>query len=460
MKIRFPHTFTILFILIILIALLSYILPSGEFKRVYDQQHDREIVVADSYHTVDSNHQGIIDVFSSFSRGIIDAAEIISYVLIIGGAYGVIIKTNAIDTGLKRAIQVLKGREFILIPVIMLLCATAGASTGFWEETLALYLIIIPLMIAAGFDVLVGIATVLIGAITGCMASIVNPFATGIASSIAEISLTDGIFYRIVFFIGALVIAITYVLIYAYRVKKDPKKSIVYDLYNDHKQYFSHVNEKAYFTFRHKIIVVAFITMIVVMIYSLMQWGWWIPEITMLFLITSMFAAIISSMNQYEYWDAFVEGAKDLLFAALVIALARGIVLVAQDGKIIDTILYGISVMLSGLDKTTFIIINEFVQVVIAFFIPSSSGQAALTMPIMAPLADLFSIHRSTVVTAYQISSGLANMVTPTAGVLMAALAMGRITWKHWLKFVTPLLLIQFVFACCILLLSVLFPVI
>ncbi len=457
MRFRLPHTFTIIFSLIVLVAILSWILPSGKFERKYDEVAGRDIVVAGTYKTVESSPQGFIGAFSSFAKGIIDAAEVIAYVLIIGGTYGVILKTGAIDSGLRAVIKKLQGKEIILIPVIMFLFSLGGTTSGMFEETLAFYLIIIPLMIAAGYDAIVGLAAVLIGAATGCMASILNPFATGIASQIAQVSISDGFSHRVIFYIISVSISIAYVTWYAIRVKKDPKKSIVYSLREDHKEHFGKLISDApvRFTFRQKLIVAIFASMIGSMMYSVMYLGWWIPEMTMIFLAGSMIIGVISGITQKQYWDNFVEGSKDLLYAALVIGLARAIVIVAQDGVIIDTILNTIVNFLSGLSKGAFIILNEIVQIGIAFLVPSSSGQAALTMPLMAPLADLFNIPRSTIITAYQMSSGLINMVAPTSGVVMAAIGMARITFSHWLRFIIPLLCIHLLVSLVVLILSI-----
>ncbi len=458
MRIKLPHTFTIIFSLIIMMAILTWILPSGKFERKFDESTGREVVVAGTYQTVDSNPQNFRDTFSAFARGIIDAAEVIAYVLIIGGAYGVILKTGAINNGLKAVVKKLKGKENILIPVLITIFSIGGTMAGLYEETLALYLIFIPLMVAAGYDPIVGIGVLIVGVGTGLTASIGNPFATGIASQIAQIPITEGIEPRIIFYCISLVISISYVLWYSNRIKKDPTKSIVYHLREDHIKHFaglSHQESHINFGLNQKFILIIFLLLMGFMMFSVVKLGWWIPEMTMLFLVGAISAGILGKLSEREFWDSFVEGSQSLLYAALVIGLTRGIVLVAQEGVIIDTILNCIVNFLSGLSKETFIVLNELVQIVIAFFVPSSSAQAALTMPLMIPLADVFEIPRSSIITAYQTSSGLINQVSPTAGVVMAAIGMARITWGHWLKFITPLLAIQLVLSMIVLVFTI-----
>lgn len=457
MRIRLPHTFTIIFSLIIIMALLTWVLPAGKFERKFDDASGKEVVVAGTYLSTDSNPQGFRDTFSAFARGIIDASEVIAYVLIIGGAYGVILKTGAINNGLKAVVKKLKGRENLLIPVLIILFSIGGTMAGLYEETLALYLIFIPLMIAAGYDPIVGIGVILVGVGTGFTASIGNPFATGIASQIAEIPITDGINTRVIFYCISLCISISYVLWYANKIKKDPTKSIVYYRREDYLKHFSGLSNNEgsiIFGWNQKLILIIFLSLIVFMMFSVVKLGWWIPEMTMLFLIGAICAGILGRLSEREFWDSFVEGSQSLLYAALVIGLTRGIVLIAQEGVIIDTILYHIVNFLSGLSKQSFVILNELVQIIVAFFVPSSSAQAALTMPLMVPLADIFDIPRSTIITAYQSSSGFINQVSPTAGVVMAAIGMARISWGDWVKFIMPLLCMQFVVLMVILLLS------
>ena len=456
MKIQMPHTFSIIFGLILICGILTWILPSGVFDRKFDEKTSTELVISGSYHKVDKNPQGLISIMSSFSKGLVDAAEVISYLLIVGGSYGVILKTGAIDAALKSVINKFHNRDNILIVLVMIVFAIGGTTTGMWEETLPFYLILIPLMIRSGYDPLVGISMALIGSGTGVMASTVNPFATGIASSIAGVSIQDGYYLRLLFWFLAVFTSICYVLWYANKIKKNPKKSVVYATKSLYIEAFSkNINNKndVYFTTTKKIIVASFMLMIVFMMISIIKLNWWIPQMTFLFLSVAFLSAFLSKMKEKEFWDTFIEGSKDLLSASLVIGIARGILIVAKDGFILDTILFYASELFGGLSKYSFLVINEIIQMCIAFFVPSSSAHAALTISIMAPLADLLSVPRFAIVSSYQFASGLMNLITPTAGVLIAALAMGKVSWWQWVKFIYPLLLIQFCISITILIL-------
>ncbi len=457
---RFPHTFTIVFFLVILVAILTYILPSGSYDRVKGEgtASGKTLVIPGSYKPVASNPQGFLAVMTSFSEGLKDAAEIIAFVLIIGGAYGVILKTGTIESGINRAIEKFGNRGILLIPILMLLFSIGGTTTGMAEETLPFCLVLVPLMIALGYDSLVAIAIVHIGAGVGVLASTVNPFATGIASAIAEITIAEGLYLRLVLYTTSIITAIVYVMLYAAKIKKDPSKSVIFSLKEEHTKFFiGHLKDKKniIFTWQHKSILILFFLMIMTMIYGLIALGWWMGEITMLFLSVAILAAIITKMNNNQFWEAFVSGSKDLLSVALIIGLARGIVIVAQNGNIMDSILFSASEFLSGLSKYSFILLNGLIQTLIAFLIPSTSGHAALTIPIMAPLADLFSIKREAIVTAYQSASGWANLITPTSGVTMGCLAIGRISLTNWLKFIAPFLIIQMLIIAIFLIISV-----
>ncbi len=458
---KFPHTLSIISVIIIIMAILTYVLPAGKFERKYDEKLERDLVVANTYKTVEQNPQGYTAVLTSFLKGIMQASEIIGYVLIVGGVYGVVLRTNALNNGLMVLIKKLGRKTQILIPILMFLFAVGGTATGMWEETLAFYAIICTLMIVAGFDSLTGVAILVLGAGTGVLASTINPFATGIASSIAEISIKDGMNYRILAWVIMVFTSVAYVMRYAMVVKKDPTKSLLtLEQQAEHKQHFlSSMDVKktdnAKFSRKDKLVVMGFTVNIVVMIFGVISLDWGILELCMSFLTLAIFTAIVFKINQHTFWDHFIKGSSDLLAAALVVGFARAIMVVANDGFIVDTILNAIATALQGINKEFFIAINLVVQTCIGFFVPSSSGHAALTMSIMAPLADIFEIPRHSVVTAMQFASGLANLITPTAGVLMAAIGIGRVGYSTWLKFALPLFAILFIISIIITTLSV-----
>lgn len=450
MKLRIPHTYTLIFLIIALMAVLTYIVPSGEFNRVDDEKTGKTLVVAGSYHSVDANHQGVKQLLMAPINGMKGAAGVMAFVLIIGGAFGIITKTGAIEAGLSRAVRGIKGKGILVIPIAMLLFGLGGSSYGMCEETVPFYMIFIPLMLAMGYDSLTGFMIVLLGAGVGVASSTINPFSVGIAQAIAEIAPGSGIDFRVVQFIIFMSIAIAFVMWHAIRVKKNPKKSAVYELDIENRDYFlKNISnaDKLEFNWRHILVLLGFATGIVVMIYNVIKNGWYLEEISMVFLAIGLFAGIAGGLKEKEIAQSFVNGCKDLVYAAVVIGLARGILVITQDGKIIDTMLNSAANLLNGLPKGIFTTAMLFIQNLVAILVPSSSGQAALTMPIMAPLGDLMGINRQVTVTAYQYGTGITNLVTPTAGTLMAALGIARIPWGKWVKFIMPFILILFVVA-------------
>lgn len=441
-KLRIPHTYTIIFFFILFMVILTWVIPSGEFDRI-EGQDGRMIVVAESYHRVESNPQGFRDFFKSPLKGIVDAADIVGFVLIVGGAFGIIARTGAIEAGISQAIRILGKKEFLIIPVAMTLFALGGTTFGMCEETLPFYMIFIPLMLALGYDSLTGISIVYVGAAVGTAASTVNPFSIGIAQALADLAPGSAVLYRAVIWLIEVVIAISFIMVYAKKVKENPAKSFVYEFDKKNRETFHlNVDEMKAFRKRHGAVLTIFAIGMCIIVLGVLIYGWFIEEITMVFVAIGIFSGIAGRLNETEIANAFVEGAKGLVFAAMVIGLARAIIIIAQDGKIIDTILYSSSNLLGSLPKALFINFMLVIQNVIAFFVPSSSGHAALTIPIMAPLGDLVGVSRQNIITAYQFGTGITNLITPTNGVLMAALTMAGIPWSKFLRFIAPLLIV------------------
>nr|WP_267507660.1 YfcC family protein [Borreliella afzelii] len=456
---KMPSSFTIIFSLIVFVTILTYVIPAGKFDKEFRQIGDgpkREIIVAGTYQTIDRGSRGflhpIMTILTAMSKGMEHAAEVIIFVLIVGGAYGIIMKTGAIDAGIYSLIKKLGHKDKLLIPLLMFIFSIGGTVTGMSEETLPFYFVMIPLIVALGYDNVVGVAIIALGAGVGTMASTVNPFATGIASAIASISLQDGFSFRIVLYFISILVAIIYVCVYASRIKKDPSKSLVYSKKNEHYQYFvkneiskeDNVQNTLEFTFARKLVLLLFGFMILFLVFSIVQLGWWMQEMTMLYLGVAIISAFICRLDESEMWDAFVKGSESLITAALIIGLARGVMIVCDDGLITATMLNAATNFLYNLPRPFFIILNEIIQIFIGFIVPSSSGHASLTMPIMAPLADFLSMPRSSVVIAMQTSSGLINLITPTSGVIMAVLGISKLSYGTWFKFVLPLFIIEF----------------
>ena len=453
-KFKFPSAYTVLMAIIVFVAALTYIVPAGQYDRVTNEALGRDVPVAGTYHSVDASPQGLVDVImapiagfydpSSYEAGAIDVAL---FVLVIGGFLGVVTKTGAIDAGIARVTKALKGRETWMIPILMSLFAAGGTSYGMAEETLPFYMLLIPVVIAAGFDSVTGVAIVMLGAGIGVLGSTVNPFATVIASDAAGISFTDGMYLRLAILVMGFVITCGYVMRYAKKVRQNPELSMVADQKESNEEFFlKNSAEVVEFTPARILILLMFAATFGVMIWGVSVGGWWMAEMSALFLVSSIVIGFIGRLSEEELTGTFVDGARDLLGVAFVVAIARGIVVVMNAGNITDTILFWCENAVTGLNEIVFINVMYFIQLVLSFFIPSTSGLAVLSMPIMAPLADFAHVSRDLVVTAYQSASGIINLLTPTSAVVMGGIAIGRISYAKWLKFCLPLVGILTVF--------------
>lgn len=439
-KFNMPSTLTIIFSLIVLMAVLTWIVPSGSFER--QDIEGRSVVVAGTYEKVESNPQGFSDVFAAPINGFIDAAEVVGFVLIVGGAFGVVNKTGAIEAVIAHTVNKMKKFQFLIIPVSMILFGLGGTTFGMSEETLPFYMIFIPIMTSMGYDSLTAVATVFIGAGAGFAASTTNPFSVGIAQALSGIAPGSGIEYRVIMFIIFVTICMGFVMMYANKVKKDPRKSLVQHISVNQEAIDNNDTNIKAFTIREAMVITVFALGMSIMVYGVLKQGWYISEIAMVFTTIGILSGIASGLKQDEIVSSFISGSKDLISAGLCIAFARGIVIVAQNGYIIDTILNSAANVLNGLPKAIFINLTFLIEGLIAFLIPSASGLASLTIPVLAPLGDLVDVSRQVIVTAYQFGIGITNLITPTSGVLMGALGLANIPWSKWVRFVMPLMII------------------
>jgi uncharacterized ion transporter superfamily protein YfcC len=458
---RFPTAYTILFALIIVVAALTWIIPAGKFDRVQNDAVGREVAVAGTFKVVEPNPQGFIDILLAPTAGFYDpdsyaanAIDVSLFVLFLGGFLGVVNATGSIDTGIKAAMRKLKGREVWMIPILMSLFALGGTTYGMAEETLAFYPLLIPAMLVAGFDTMTAVAVILIGAGIGTLGSTINPFATVIASNAAGVVFTQGMVLRVVLLLGGLAICIAYVTRYALRVKADPARSVVAAQANRDRQAFLSGGNGAgndRLSGTQSVILLLFAATFVALIWGVSSQGWWMAQMGALFLGMAILIGLVGRLGEKRLTSNFVDGARDLLGVALIIGLARGIVVIMQNGLIADTILNAAAQAVSGLPELAFINLMFWIEVAMSFLVPSSSGLAVLSMPIMAPLADFAGVTRDLVVTAYQSASGLVNLITPTSAVVIGALAIGRISYDRWIVFIWPLLLILTIFISVVL---------
>ncbi|AXW93309.1 YfcC family protein [Cronobacter sakazakii] len=450
-RFKFPSAYTILFVLIALVAALTWVVPAGKYQMAMNETLGKEVPVAGTYAPVEAHPQGITAILLAPVDGLYNhvtytagAIDVALFVLIIGGFLGVVNKTGAIDAGIERVTERLHGKEEWMIPILMALFAAGGTIYGMAEESLPFYTLLVPVMMAARFDPLVAAATVLLGAGIGTLGSTINPFATVIAANAAGIPFTSGFWLRVALLVIGWVICVLWVMRYARRVRQDPSRSVVADQWEANRAHFlgSRSGEMLPFTATRKIILVIFAASFAVMIYGVAVRGWWMGEISGVFLAAAIITGVVARMSEEAFTSTFIDGARDLLGVALIIGIARGIVVVMDNGMITHTILHSAENLVSGLSTTVFINVTYWIEVVLSFLVPSSSGLAVLTMPIMAPLADFAHVGRDLVVTAYQSASGIVNLITPTSAVVMGGLAIARVPYVRYLKWVAPLILI------------------
>ncbi len=463
-----PSAYTILFALIVVTAIATWIIPAGRYNL-----DDDGSPIPGTYHEVDSTPSrvlvdslkapvnglygvqdtttGNIDVYNEGT--LFGAIDVALFILVIGGFLAITMKSGAIQAGIGRLVGRLAGRERWMIPILMTTFAVGGTTFGMAEESLAFYVLIITVMIAAGYDALTGASVILLGAGIGVLGSTINPFATGIASDFAGVPISEGLALRIVLLVVGLAIGIAYVVRYAERVRRDPSRSLVYAMKTSNEEHFSSgeaSGEPIELTRRHKYILSLFGLAFVVMIYGVIPWEdlgigittlwWWFPEMTASFLLFAIIIGLVAGMREGELTATFVDGARDLLGVALIIGIARGITVVMNNGQITDTVLHWAETSLDGVSESGFAVVMYLLFLPLSFLIPSSSGLATVAMPIMAPLAEFTGASPSLVVTAYQSANGLLNLVTPTSAVVMGGLAIARVPYGTYLKFVWPLL--------------------
>lgn len=464
---KLPTAFTTLLIITIVIAALTFIIPAGEYEYNKDGSP-----IANTYQQVENNPQGLWEVFHAPISGFVDAIDIIIFVLVLGGCLGIVFETKAIDAGLSKVIFKLKGREKLMIPILMTICAIGGATYGMAEETIAFYPIVIPILLMAGYDVVTAVMIIFLGAGVGVAGGITNPFSVGIASNLAGISIGEGIFHRALLWILYLSFAIIFVMRYAEKVKKDPKKSIVYDIKDKVEAPFKTMDEEIPdLNIRRKWVLIIFASMFGIMILSLIPWKdkfgihlfndihdfihnipivgnvignipafgeWGFGELTVLFFIGAIIIALVYKLKEEQIVNLFISGSRDLLSVALILAVAKGISVIMADGLIMGTILNFGENLLSNVSGFIIAPLAYLFYIPMAFLIPSSSGLATATIPILSPLADFSGVGREFIVTAMQAGAETMNIFSPTQAVLIGALTLTQIPYERWLKHIIP----------------------
>ncbi len=522
---KIPHTYVIIFSLIIICAFFTWVIPGGEFERehIVVNNVEREVIKTGSFQFTESNAQ-TWQVFSAFFNGFVNTANIIAFILMIGGAFWILNESKSIDIGILSFLKFSKklersnlfrrlGVNNIILTAIMLIFSLFGAVFGMSEETIAFTIIFVPLAISMGYDSIVGVSLCFVAAALGFAGAFLNPFTVGIAQGLSDIPLFSGIEYRFFMWVIINITGFVFILRYAARIHKNPKKSLVYneDVYwrnrneDTNTEFVPSVPQGAWISFGsltvflilfsffypvnhlkignseinipavpiatllfivsgflslrksfHYFVLNLLLFTIIFLIIGVMGYGWYVMEIATLFLALGIFSGIASGKTANEITNLFIEGAGDILSAALVVGLAGGIVVILEDGMIIDTLLYYASQSMEDLGKVGSISVMYIIQTFLNIFIPSGSGKAALTMPMMSQFSDLINISRQATVVAFQLGDGFTNMITPTSGVLIGVLGIARIPYEKWFRWVAPFILILFFLGFLLLLPTVL----
>ena len=438
MKMKVPNTYVIIFVLLVLCAAATWLVPGGQYVKADDGSLQYESVEA-----VPQSWQ----VFSSIYHGFEKQAGIIVFILVVGGAFWLLNATGAVSAGIGRFIARVGKRDKWVLVALTLLFSLGGAVFGMSEETIPFVGMVVPLMLSMGYDAFMGMLIVYVASNVGFSSAFLNPFTVGIAQGMADLPLFSGLGYRLVCWGVLTALLMAFVLIYAARTRKKADVTV------------EAAPAPEALSGRQKAILAVLGVTVVMLVVGVTQWKWYLPEITGLFLSMGIVCGIIAGFSANRIAEELLAGAKDILSAALVVGFASGIIVILQDGKVVDSILHSMQEGLDGTGPMASLSAMYGIQAVINFLIPSASAKAAITIPIMAPFADMVGVSRQAMVLAFQFGDGFTNMLTPTSGVLMAALAMARIPYEKWLKWVWKGTLALLLIGLLLLLLTVLFPV-
>ena len=456
-QIKVPHVFTLLTGVVFICSLLTFIVPSGEYQRESRSVggRDRTVVVPDTYSTL-GKHISAKGLFvndevdgmaspasfesflSAIPRGMVRAADIIFFIFIIGGVFGILQATGTIPAVLGAILNRLRSSWKALTIVLMTAMAIGGSTLGMGEEFIPLVPIFLIVAKEIGCDRIFGVALVYVAGAVGFAAATTNPFTVNIAQEIAGVPLNSAIPFRLLFLVICLTVTLIYMLRYGSRIRQDPSTSLMDD---DDFVLPTDGVEPPPLQRRHLVIVGSCIAIFVFILWAVQEIGWWLTQMAGGFILMGLVATVVSRLPVREATLAVVKGMEEMTVAALVVGFARGITVVLEDGQILDTLIFSAASVLQHVP--TFVAAEGMLvfQTILNFFIPSGSGQATVTMPLMTPLADVLGLTRQTAVFAFTCGDGFSNMVIPTGGILMASLGLGKVPYDRWLRFMAPLLL-------------------
>ena len=432
-----------LVVILLIVAAASYVVPAGSYDRVYDEVTDRMLVDPASYHSVDRNPTTLFGLLMSVTLGMQNAAYIIFFLLIIGGMFAILNGTGAINNGMANVVRSMKGRELLMIPVCMTVFGCGSAFCANFEEFLAFVPLVLAVCLSMGFDSLTAVGIIFCAAASGYGGAITNAFTTGVAQGIAGLPMFSGMELRVPLFLVLLVVSICYVTWHARRVKRSPASSATYELDRITAENVA-LDEAAVepLTRRQKLVLVIFVLGLAFTVWGIVVKQYYIDELSAIFLAIGILGGLVGGLRPSEICDHFEKGCANMLFPCIMIGLANSVVVLLEDASIMDPIIHGLSGLLNGLPPSVAACGMFVIQDVFNVLVPSGSGQAAITMPIMAPLADMLGLTRQTAVLAFQMGDAFTNVMAPTGGEILAALAMcGGVSFKTWMKYLLPLFL-------------------
>jgi len=445
MKSRVPHTYVLLIGLLALAAVATWIIPAGSYDRVVEQ--GREVVDPQSYHHVEARPAGLGSFILAFPRGLREIAEIVFYIFIIGGAFGVLNRTGVIQAGVRALVRRLGQNKALIVPLLTVVFALGGGTIGIAEETLVFLPALLLLARSLGYDSLVAGGIALVGANAGFAAAFMNPFTVGVAQGIVGLPLFSGMGFRLVLWVVMTAVTVVFMTRYARRVGKQPDISRMYE-FDRTREPLPGANDAEPFNRKHPLVLAALLGALVLLVVGAIRWHWGILELSGLFFGLALVAGPLGGLSLDDTVRAFIQGAADIAYAALIVGLARATLVVLRDARVIDTITHALVLTVQGWSSWLSAVGIYLMQNLLHFIVPSGSGQAAVSMPILAPLGDLVGITRQTNVLAYQLGNGLTNVFIPTQGYFMAALGILKIPWTVWVRWLLPLLAIWLAIGC------------
>lgn len=445
MKLRVPHTYVLLVGLMALAAVSTWFVPAGSYDRAVVD--GRETVAPLSYHPVEARPAGPGAFFLAFPRGLLEVAGIVFYIFIIGGAFGVLEATGVVGAGVRSLVRRLGGRRALVVPLLTVVFAVGGGTIGIAEETLVFLPALLLLARSLGYDSLLAGGIALVGANAGFAAAFMNPFTVGVAQSIVGLPLFSGMGFRLGLWAVMTAVTVAFLARYARRVAARPESSPMYEL-DRARAPLPDAAGAAPFGRRHALVLAALAAAMALLVAGALAWGWGILELSGLFFALALAAGPLGGLSPDETVGSFVRGAAGITYAALIVGLARGTLVVLRDANVLDTVTHALVATVRGWSAWLSAVGIYAVQNVLNFFVPSGSGQAAVSMPVLAPLGDLVGVTRQTNVLAYQLGNGLTNVFVPTQGYFMAALGILGIPWTKWVRWLLPLLAVWLAIGC------------